>query len=56
MAIDRLQPRDGERILDIGCGNAVVTLEIARRVPSGEITAVELSPEMCAQARQNIAA
>ena len=54
MAIEKLRPRANERILDIGCGNALATIELAGRVPGGEVVAVEVSPEMCAQARENI--
>ena len=39
MAIERLAPIDGERILEIGCGNALTTIEIAKRIPNGFITA-----------------
>ncbi len=54
MAIERLQPEKTDRILDIGCGNAVVTIELARHVPEGEIVAIEISSDMYRQALQNI--
>lgn len=54
IAIDRLQPKPHERILDIGCGNALATIELARHVPGGEIIAVEISPDMCEQALINV--
>jgi trans-aconitate methyltransferase len=54
MALDRLKPKDGERILDIGCGNAAVTIDLARQNSNGEVVAVEISEEMCNQARTNL--
>jgi len=55
MTIERLGPRDGERILDVGCGNGRVTIELAKRIPGGRVTGVEVSAEMAAKARENIA-
>ncbi|KPV56694.1 methyltransferase type 11 [Paenibacillus sp. A3] len=45
-----LQPRPGERILDVGCGNGNLTAEIAAAgaIPTG----IDLSEEMVRQARQ----
>ncbi|KEQ27576.1 methyltransferase domain-containing protein [Paenibacillus tyrfis] len=45
-----LQPRSGERILDVGCGNGNLTAEIAAAgaIPTG----IDLSEEMVRQARQ----
>ncbi len=54
MAIERLAPIDGEKILEIGCGNAMTTIEIAKRIPNGFITAIELSKEMIKQANINL--
>jgi len=54
MAIERLQPEDTNRILDIGCGNAIVTIELAKHVPNGEIVAIEISPDMYRKALENI--
>ena len=54
MAIEKLQPKAGERILDIGCGNALATIELAKHIPEGEIIAIEISPEMCKQALDNV--
>ncbi len=53
MAIERLAPKDGEKILEIGSGNAMLTIEIAKRIPKGSITAVEYSKEMVDQAIEN---
>ena len=54
MAIERLKPEKTDRILDIGCGNAVVTIELAKHVPEGEIVAIEISSDMYKQALDNI--
>ena len=54
MAIKRLKAGKNERILDIGCGNAVVTIELAKHVPEGEIVAIEISADMYKQALENI--
>jgi len=54
MTIERLKPIDPEKILEIGPGNAVLTIEIARRIPNGTITAVEISRDMVEQAKSNI--
>ncbi len=53
-AIEMLQPKEGENILDIGCGNAMTTIEIAKLVPSGKITAIELSEQMIDKAQINL--
>jgi trans-aconitate methyltransferase len=45
----RLSPRPGERILDVGCGNGTLTLEI---IASGAtVIGIDASPEMVAAAR-----
>jgi SAM-dependent methyltransferase len=47
--IDRLDPRPGERILDLGCGDGTLTLQIAAR--GATVVGVDASPEMIAAAR-----
>ncbi len=54
IAIKKLKPGGRMRILDIGCGNAVVTMELAKHVPEGEIVAIEISPDMYSKALENI--
>jgi ubiquinone/menaquinone biosynthesis C-methylase UbiE len=49
--LDRLQPRGGERMLDIGCGTGRLTAEILARAPRAEVIAADFSGAMLAQAR-----
>lgn len=44
-----LQPQPGERVLDIGCGTADLTAEIA--ATGAEAVGIDLSPEMIARGR-----
>ncbi len=54
-AIVKLNPRDYENILEIGCGNGILTVKIAESIPHGKITAIEPSKEMTEQANENLA-
>ena len=47
--LDLLRPRPGERILDLGCGDGVLTEKIA--AAGARVTAVDSSPEQIAAAR-----
>lgn len=44
--LDRAAPREGERVLDAGCGSARLTLELARRMGSGYVVGVDASANM----------
>ncbi|MFE7421528.1 class I SAM-dependent methyltransferase [Rhodococcus sp. NPDC057529] len=39
-----------ERLLDVGCGDGFVTLQIAERLPHGSVVGVDASPRMIAKA------
>lgn len=47
--LDLLEAKPGERILDIGCGTGHLTEQIA--ATGAQVTGIDLSPEMIAQAR-----
>lgn len=49
--IDLLDPKPGERILDLGCGPGQLTQQIADR--GAHVLGLDASPEMIGQARQN---
>lgn len=49
--IQLLDPRKGERILDLGCGTGQLTQKIAER--GADVLGLDASPEMIGQARQN---
>ncbi|HNW29815.1 MAG TPA: class I SAM-dependent methyltransferase, partial [Spirochaetota bacterium] len=55
MAMDMLKPIEYERILDLGCGNGLLTIELAKRARLGHVTGVEASPEMIRAAQRNAA-
>jgi ubiquinone/menaquinone biosynthesis C-methylase UbiE len=49
--VERIAPRVGERVLDVGCGCGASSLELARRVgPTGRVLGVDLSRVMLARA------
>jgi len=48
-ALDLLDPKAGERILDVGCGDGVLTKKIVERGAS--VLGVDNSPELIAEAR-----
>jgi SAM-dependent methyltransferase len=45
--------RSGDRILDVACGTGVVALAAARK--GARVTALDLTPELVARARENVA-
>ena len=49
--IGLLQPKPGERILDLGCGTGRLTKEIAQS--GADVVGIDSSPEMIAKAKQD---
>ncbi|MGW7200126.1 class I SAM-dependent methyltransferase [Streptomyces chryseus] len=43
--------RDGDRVLDVGCGSGSTTREAARRAPRGSVVGVDISEPLLARAR-----
>jgi SAM-dependent methyltransferase len=57
MAVERLELRSGEAVIDVACGTGVnFPLLQAEVGPTGRIVGIDLSPEMLAQARDRVAA
>lgn len=48
--------RGGRRILDVGTGSGLVALMMAQRFEEAEVTAIDIEPGACLQARENVAA
>jgi demethylmenaquinone methyltransferase/2-methoxy-6-polyprenyl-1,4-benzoquinol methylase len=46
LAVSRLAPRSGERVLDLGAGTGDLALETVRRFPGVGVIAADLTPEM----------
>ena len=50
--IQVVDPKPGERVLDVGCGTGIVARQVAERLGSGgSVTGLDLSPNMLAVAR-----
>ena len=49
--VRKLDLQGGERILDIGCGDGMLTAEMAALVPGGSVVGIDSSPEMIQLAR-----
>ncbi len=52
-----LDPRPGQRVLDVGCGSGWTTALLSRLVgPDGTVLGVELEPALVAMSRRHLAA
>jgi ubiquinone/menaquinone biosynthesis C-methylase UbiE len=49
--LDRVQPREGEAVLDIACGTGIVARLAAKRIGRGQATGLDLNTGMLAVAR-----
>jgi SAM-dependent methyltransferase len=55
--VEALEPRQGDRVLDIGCGRGAATSLLARAVlPAGAVDAIDISPAMVEHTRAFLAA
>ena len=53
--LERAQPRQGERVVDIGCGTGASSIALAERVgPSGQVLGVDVSAPMLARAAERL--
>lgn len=49
--VDRVTPRPGQTIVDIGCGTGTLAIALKRRCPDARIVAIDPDPEILAIAR-----
>jgi trans-aconitate 2-methyltransferase len=52
--LERLELRGDETVLDAGAGSGRVTAELAKRLPDGQVIAVDASEAMIAKARERL--
>jgi SAM-dependent methyltransferase len=56
LAVERLQLRPGQSVVDVACGTGLNFPRLLAGVgPEGRVIGIDLSPEMLAQARQRVA-
>ncbi|WP_084963564.1 class I SAM-dependent methyltransferase [Thermoactinospora rubra] len=53
-AVDRLDVRPGDRVLEVGCGGGVAAELIAARLETGTITAIDRSATQIDRARKRV--
>ncbi|MEZ4494893.1 MAG: methyltransferase domain-containing protein [Dehalococcoidia bacterium] len=51
--LDRVQLREGERLLDVATGTGIVARAAAKRTGPGNVTAIDVNPGMLAVAKEN---
>lgn len=53
--VDQVDPGDGDRILDVGCGTGSLLLALARRTPDAELIGIDPDEEAIERARAKLA-
>ena len=53
--VERAQIKSGERVLDLGCGTATLTIMIKKSFPEAEVTGLDGDPDVLEKARAKIA-
>ena len=53
---DRLHLKENAKVLEVGCGSGVFSVEVARRIPHGHLELFDLQQEMLDKARRKIEA
>ena len=54
-ALERLELRGDERVLDAGCGSGRLTEQLLERLPRGRVVALDGSAAMLAEAARRLA-
>ena len=54
VVLERLELRGDERVLDAGCGTGQVTEALRRRLPHGQVVALDASASMLERARERL--
>lgn len=52
-AINEINLKDSDTVLDIGCGDGRITAEIAKLVPNGHVTGLDISANMIEEAKKS---
>ena len=53
-ALDLCRGRAAARIVDVGTGSGAIAVALARHLPDASVTAIEISPQAAAIARENV--